>query len=67
MTNEQEAKAISSLGIADSPDCTPLAFGGSELPNGDTITDFPERGDRGFADTFTVVKLATVADQEAAA
>ncbi|KVH73677.1 hypothetical protein WJ41_10690 [Burkholderia ubonensis] len=61
------ARIISGLGIADYPDFAPLAFVGSELDNGDTITDSPEREGRGFADTFTVVKLATVADQEAAA
>ena len=45
---------------------TPLAFVGSELSNGDIVTDSPEGEGRGLADTFTVVKLAIVADQEAA-
>ncbi|VWB62725.1 hypothetical protein BME24068_02916 [Burkholderia metallica] len=35
MTNEQAAKAISSLGVADYPDCTPFTFVGCELPNGE--------------------------------
>ncbi|WP_175864899.1 PAAR domain-containing protein [Burkholderia cepacia] len=60
------ARIISGLGIANYPDFTPLAFVGSELSNGDIVTDSPECEGRGFADTFTVVKLAIVADQEAA-
>lgn len=60
------ARIVSGLGIADYPDFTPLAFVGGELSNGDTVTDSPEREGRGFADTFTVVKLATTVDQEAA-
>lgn len=60
------ARIVSGLGIADYPDFTPLAFVGSELSNGDTVTDSPEREGRGFTDTFTVVKLATTVDQEAA-
>lgn len=60
------ARIISGLDIANSPDFTPLAFVGSELSNGDIVTDSPEGEGRGLADTFTVVKLAVVADQEAA-
>ncbi|UXU90274.1 PAAR domain-containing protein [Burkholderia sp. S-53] len=60
------ARIISGLGIANCADFVPLAFVGSELSNGDTVTDSPEREGRGFADTFTVVKLARLADQEAA-
>ncbi|WP_164721273.1 PAAR domain-containing protein [Burkholderia stagnalis] len=52
------ARIVSGLGIANHPDFAPLAFVGSELDNGDTITDSPEREGRGFADTFTVVKPA---------
>ncbi|MGU7774933.1 hypothetical protein ACV229_32750 [Burkholderia sp. MR1-5-21] len=60
------AQIISGLGIADYLDFAPLAFVGRELDNGDKITDSPEREGRGFADTFTVGKQATVAGQGAA-
>ncbi|WGS40262.1 hypothetical protein LFL97_10905 [Burkholderia sp. JSH-S8] len=53
-------RIISGLGIADYPDFAPLAFVGSELDNGDTITDSPERQGRGFPDTFTMVNPAIV-------
>ncbi len=36
------ARITSGLGLADGPDFAPLAFVGSELDNGDTITDSPE-------------------------
>jgi len=49
------ACVISGLGLADRSDFAPLAFVGSELDNGDTITDSPER--RGVASSivFSVV------------
>ncbi|WP_080433267.1 hypothetical protein [Burkholderia ubonensis] len=53
-------KPFALVGSQLSNDVAPLAFVGSELDNGDAITDSPEREGRGFADTFTVVKLATV-------
>ncbi|WP_232448992.1 PAAR domain-containing protein [Burkholderia ubonensis] len=55
------ARLINGLGIPDYPGFAPLAFVGSTLDNGDTVTDSPEREGRGFADTFTVVKPAPVA------
>lgn len=55
------ARIISGLGLPDYPEFAPLAFVGSELDNGDTITDSPEREGRGFADTFAVTKSAAVA------
>ncbi|MFA8329420.1 hypothetical protein ACEPT7_29885 [Burkholderia ubonensis] len=60
------SKPFALVGSQLSNDFAPLAFVGSELDNGDAITDSPEREGRGFADTFTAVKLATVADQAAA-
>ncbi|KVN92053.1 hypothetical protein WJ70_14945 [Burkholderia ubonensis] len=62
-----ESKPFALVGSQLSNDFAPLAFVGSELDNGDAITDSPEREGRGFSDSFTVVKPATVADQEAAA
>ncbi|WP_175977298.1 PAAR domain-containing protein [Burkholderia sp. BCC1047] len=49
------ARVTSGLGLVDRPDFAPLAFVGSELDNGDTITDSPER--RGVASSvvFSVV------------
>lgn len=52
------ARIVTGLGIANHPAFGPLAFVGSELDNGDTITDSPEREGRGFADAFTVMKPA---------
>ncbi|CAB3758730.1 hypothetical protein GQ57_03360 [Burkholderia sp. MSh2] len=37
------ARVTTGQGLADGPDFAPLAFVGSELDNGDTITDSPER------------------------
>ncbi|WP_230975233.1 PAAR domain-containing protein [Burkholderia stagnalis] len=52
------ARIISGLGLSDNRNFEPLAFVGSELDNGDTITDSPEREGLISADTFTVVKLS---------
>ncbi|KVS37801.1 PAAR domain-containing protein [Burkholderia ubonensis] len=54
------ARIISGLGLADNRNFEPLAFVGSELDNGDTITDSPEREARVAADIFTVVKRSAV-------
>ncbi|VWB27548.1 hypothetical protein BLA14095_01033 [Burkholderia lata] len=49
------ARVISGLGLADRPDFAPLAFVGSELDNGDTITDSPERQGAAVSVVFSVV------------
>jgi uncharacterized Zn-binding protein involved in type VI secretion len=45
----------SGLGLVDRPDFAPLAFVGSELDNGDTITDSPERQSTASSVVFSVV------------
>ncbi|MBN3797654.1 PAAR domain-containing protein [Burkholderia sp. Ac-20392] len=54
------ARIISGLGLVDNGDFQPLAFVGSELDNGDVITDSPERDGLVSADAFIVVKRSTV-------
>ncbi|HHX4059414.1 MAG: PAAR domain-containing protein [Burkholderia contaminans] len=54
------ARIISGLGLVDNGDFQPLAFVGSELDNGDVITDSPERDGLVSADAFTVVKRSIV-------
>ncbi|WP_269503816.1 PAAR domain-containing protein [Burkholderia sp. IMCC1007] len=49
------ARVISGLGLADASDFAPLAFVGSELDNGDTITDSPERHGIASSAIFRVV------------
>ncbi|WP_338638727.1 hypothetical protein [Burkholderia pyrrocinia] len=49
------ARIVSGLGLADRPDFAPLAFVGSELDNGDTITDSPVRQGMASSAVFTVV------------
>ncbi|NTX28445.1 PAAR domain-containing protein [Burkholderia pyrrocinia] len=49
------ARIVSGLGLVDRPDFAPLAFVGSELDNGDTITDSPERQGMASSAVFTVV------------
>ncbi|GFZ97889.1 PAAR domain-containing protein [Dyella caseinilytica] len=49
------ARIITALSLQDSADFVPLAFVGSELDNGDTITDSPER--KGEASSrFTIIR-----------
>jgi hypothetical protein len=55
------AKIVSGLGLAGRPDFQPLAFVGSELDNGDTITDSPEREGHASSTTFTVVRCSAAA------
>ncbi|MGU7771405.1 PAAR domain-containing protein [Burkholderia sp. MR1-5-21] len=50
------ARIISGLGLTDNSSFELLAFVGSELDNGDTMTDSPERDGLVSADTFAVVK-----------
>ncbi|KVU64863.1 PAAR domain-containing protein [Burkholderia ubonensis] len=57
------ARIVSGLGLADNGDFEPLAFVGSELDNGDTVTDSPEREGLASACTFTVMKRSTVVRQ----
>ncbi|WP_321873361.1 hypothetical protein [Burkholderia ubonensis] len=57
------AQIVSGHGRADNGDFEPLAFVGSELDNGDTVTDSPEREGLVSACTFTVVKRSTVVRQ----
>ena len=54
------ARIISGLGLVDNGDFQPLAFVGSELDNGDVITDSPERDGLVSANAFTVAKRPTV-------
>ncbi|WP_412526976.1 PAAR domain-containing protein [Burkholderia lata] len=49
------ARVTSGLGLADRPDFVPLAFVGSALDNGDTITDSPERQGTASSVVFSVV------------
>ena len=55
------ARIVSGLGRVDNGDFQPLAFVGSELDNGDVITDSPERDGLVSADAFAVVRRPTVA------
>jgi len=57
------ARIVSGLTLVDNRDFEPLAFVGSELDNGDTITDSPEREGLASACTFTPVKRSTMARQ----
>jgi len=50
------ARIVSGLGLAEHHDYRPLAFVGSELDNGDTLTDSPEREGRASSTVFTIVK-----------
>jgi hypothetical protein len=54
------ARITSGLGLPDSRDYAPLAFVGSELDNGDTITDSPERDGNASSALFTVVKRSAI-------
>ena len=54
------ARIVSGLGRVDNGDFQPLAFVGSELDNGDVITDSPERDGLVSANAFTVAKRPTV-------
>jgi uncharacterized Zn-binding protein involved in type VI secretion len=58
--NGSTARIVSGLGLADSRDYQPVAFVGSELGNGDTITDSPEREGVASSTVFTVVNRSTV-------
>ncbi|QTD89838.1 PAAR domain-containing protein [Burkholderia anthina] len=49
------AHIVSGLGLTDRPDFTLLAFVGSELDNGDTITDSPEREGTASSVVFEIV------------
>jgi uncharacterized Zn-binding protein involved in type VI secretion len=55
------ARIVSGLGLSGDRDFPPRAFVGSELDNGDTITDSPERDGVASSTVFTVVKGLTVA------
>ncbi|MFL6668394.1 MAG: hypothetical protein ACJ8J3_14670 [Burkholderia ambifaria] len=55
------SRIISGLGLVDNGGFQPLAFVGSELDNGDVITDSPERDALVTADAFTVGRRPTVA------
>lgn len=50
------ARIVSGLGLADNHDYVPKAFVGSELDNGDIITDSPERDGMASSTVFVVVK-----------
>ncbi|VBB12191.1 PAAR domain-containing protein [Burkholderia stabilis] len=54
------ARVTSGLGLADRPDFAPLAFVGSELDNGDTITDSPERQGVASSVVFSVVTRSSM-------
>lgn len=57
------ATIVSGLALVDNPGFEPLAFVGSELDNGDTIADSPEREGLASACNFAPVKCSTVACQ----
>ena len=59
-TDGTTATIVSGLGLADNSDCLPQAFVGSELDNGDIITDSPEREGMASSCVFTVVKRSTI-------
>lgn len=61
------AHIVSGLGLADQPHFTPLAFVGSQLDNGDVITDSPEREGQVCSTTFTLMKRPPSAHEEATA
>ncbi|OXI46440.1 PAAR domain-containing protein [Burkholderia aenigmatica] len=50
------ARIVSGLGLTNNASFEPLAFVGSELDNGDTLTDSPERDGLVSGCTFAVVK-----------
>lgn len=54
------ARVTSGLGLVDCPDFAPLAFVGSELDNGDTITDSPERQGVASSVVFSVVTRSSM-------
>jgi uncharacterized Zn-binding protein involved in type VI secretion len=54
------ARIVSGLGLANEHDYVPKAFVGSELDNGDIITDSPERDAIASSTVFVVVKPSTV-------
>ncbi|KUY66492.1 hypothetical protein WK39_24165 [Burkholderia cepacia] len=54
------ARVTSGLGLVDRPDFAPLAFVGSELDNGDMITDSPERQGVASSVVFRVVTRSSV-------
>ncbi|CAB3763161.1 hypothetical protein GQ57_22155 [Burkholderia sp. MSh2] len=54
------ARIVSGLGLTDVDSFEPLAFVGSELDNGDTVTDSRERDGRVSAGMFTIVKRSAV-------
>ncbi|KHK60995.1 hypothetical protein PI86_00610 [Burkholderia sp. A9] len=54
------ARIITGLGLTDDDSFEPLAFVGSELDNGDTVTDSRERSGLVSADMFTVVKRSAM-------
>jgi len=58
------ARIVSGLGLADQPHFKPLAFVGSQLDNGDTITDSLEREGQVSADMFTEVMFPSVIAEE---
>lgn len=59
------ARIISGLSF-DQPHFELLAFVGSQLDNGDTITDSPEREGQACSGSFTVIKRLPMTDEEAA-
>jgi uncharacterized Zn-binding protein involved in type VI secretion len=61
------ASIVSGLSLVHSGDFVPFAFVGSELDNGDTITDSPERNGVARRDMFEVVKRPTLAREGEAA
>ncbi|NTZ83699.1 hypothetical protein FCJ61_11975 [Burkholderia metallica] len=56
------ARIVSGLGLTSCPDFAPLAFVGSELDNGDTITDSPERQGMASSAVFSVVARSPLSD-----
>jgi uncharacterized Zn-binding protein involved in type VI secretion len=54
------ARIISGLGLTNVDDYQPLAFVGSALDNGDTITDSPERTGSASPTAFAIVKRCAV-------
>jgi uncharacterized Zn-binding protein involved in type VI secretion len=55
------ARIASGLVLTMNPDYTSFAFVGSELDNGDTITDSPHRHDDASHETFSIVRRSTIA------
>jgi len=60
------ARIISGLSF-NQPHVELLAFVGSQLDNGDTITDSPEREGQACSDSFTVIQRLPTTTEEAAA